>query len=380
MSDSSQLSDTKRRLLELIHGGRANKKMIQFTAPSATKSSAAAWTPRLLSLSEQDVSELRSFLSAILNTPLDATFLSNETLLWKYFRNRPDWSQPRSWAYRDSQGRISAHVGVWPVAFEVDKRRIVQTMTNLDWAAVKDSPGLGAMLRQEVIDPLPVLFGIGGTPQAQSVLAEQGYAKVGSLDGFVRSIRPLKRLRDDWPMQRSQIKEMLQQQAASWKAGFELGSWTIQPLSSFEPLRALLENRYEFGWTACVRAVDLMNYMLACPVNSKAFHLWHKGKPIGYLFMNQNGERVNIVDLWIASTEERLWSDAYAIALRAARTLRHQGFVWVQCSTDLLRRAAARNRFTPRGARPLWIKDKYGLLRNAAPLHIQPLESDRWFL
>lgn len=380
MSDSSQLSETKRRLLERILSGRASGQAVDFTAESARKSSAPApWTPRLLPLTEQDVSELRSFLSAILHTPLNATFLSDETLLWKYFRNRPDWSEPRSWAYRDSQGRISAHVGVWPVTFEVD-RKIVQTMTNLDWAAGKDFPGLGAMLRQEVIDPLPVLFGIGGTAEAQSVLAEQGYAKVGSLDGFVRSIRPLKRLRDDWPMQRSQIKEMLQQQGASWKAVFELGSWTIKPLSSFEPLQALLENKYELGWTACVRTVEMMNYMLACPVNCKAFHLWHKGKPIGYLFMNQNGERVNIVDLWIASKEERLWSDAYAIALRAARTFRDQGFVWVQCSTDLLRRAAARNRFTPRGARPIWIKDRYGLLRNAAPLHIQPLESDRWFL
>jgi hypothetical protein len=124
----------------------------------------------------------------------------------------------------------------------------------------------------------------------------------------------------------------------------------------------------------------MLDYMLACPANTKAFVLRHKGNPLGYVLMTQRRSQVRIADLWIATADEDLWKGAYAAAEQAARSYPDTWDLTVTCSTPTLRNALLANRFEPLLTRPLWLKDPAGLMREAKPLHVQALEADSWYL
>ena len=381
MAISHQLSDSKRCLLERIEADRsvALSQQQRRDGRNSGQPGGASGSPERAPSEEQDIGQLQVFLSEILNRPLTASFIRSDVLFWKYFASRSDWAAPRSWVFRGRSRDILAHVGIWPVSFDLGKERI-QSMMNIDWAASPQTPGLGSVLRREIVEQCPVLFGIGGTQKTRFILSEEGYSKAGALDSFVRFVNPIKVLRQASLRDRSKIKNIFRQQLATWRMDFEIHDWAALSLSSFESLRSVLANRNKFAWTNCTRTPELMNYMLACPLDCRGFNLLYKGRTMGYVLMNRTGDAANVVDLWVESEDVSMWSQACALAVRIAEEFPAIKVIWFQCSLDTIRHAAIKNRFVHKESRPIWINDPNGLLCSAPPLNVGAMESDRWLL
>ena len=57
--------------------------------------------------------------------------------------------------------------------------------------------------------------------------------------------------------------------------------WSAERISSFRSLEAVLRSPGDCPWTRCARSADMLDYMLACPADTKAFVLRHKGNTDG---------------------------------------------------------------------------------------------------
>jgi hypothetical protein len=338
--------------------------------------------PLLCALEEHEIPELRAFLARILKKSPDIRALRPECLRWKYFQPRPDWHAHRSWAYRGGDGGIVAHIGVWPIQF-VLRDTAVATMMNIDWAAVasRDSRGLGVQILDEVSGMLPLRFGVGGTRSAQRSVTKRGYVSVGSLDTYWRVLRPWKQLTSvKEPLRRRHIERLLRGWSADRRVRKLARGWSADHISSFEALRPLMGVPAATDWTTCARSPEMLDYMLSCPADCKAFLLRYHGEPLGYVLLSRNDTQVRIADLWIASQLQSHWEGAFAVVADAARTYADARILTALCSTETLRNALLTNRFQPNIQRPIWLMDTAGTMREARPLHLQALEADSWLL
>ncbi len=338
-------------------------------------------TPVLCALEERDIPDLRASLARYLSKSPDIPSLLPECLRWKYFQPRADFLAPRSWAYRDDAGQIIAHIGVGPITFLLPDVTVTANMM-IDWAANPDWPGIGRRLMEEVSKDLPLYFTLGGTPAAKRSLQKQEYTTAGTLETFRKILRPFREFRSELrPFKRWKVYRMVR----GWRSHLACmnlaAGWSAERIWSFRSLEALLRSPDGCPWTRCARTPDMLDYMLACPANTKAFVLRHKGNPLGYVLMTHRGSQVRIADLWLATLDEDLWKGAYAAAEQAARSSYPRAWnITATCSTPTLHNALLANRFESVFDRPLWLKDPSGLLREAKPLHVQALEADSWYL
>jgi hypothetical protein len=336
--------------------------------------------PVLCTLGEQDIPELRAFLAKHLSKPADIPSLLPDYLHWKYFHPRADYPAPRSWAYRDDGGKIIAHIGIGPITFLLPGSKPTANMM-IDWAASPEMRGIGLRIMEEVSKDLPLHFGLGGTAAAQRSMKRQKYTTPGTLETFRKALRPLGEFRDEPPpFKRWHVYRMVR----GWRSNLEsrrlAADWSSERISSFRSIEAVLRSPDDCPWTRCDRTADMMDYMLACPANTRAFVLRHKGSPLGYALMTQRRTQVRIADLWVSTADAKLWTGAYAAAEQAARSYPDAWDLTATCSTPTLRAALLANRFEPVIERPLWLKDPAGLMRDAKPLHVQAIEADSWYL
>src|SRR5262249_8209336 len=138
----------------------------------------------LTALESADANELDLFLNQFFG---DSRSLSGtrEMTAWKYFEARPDWKKPRSWAYRDPQGKIVAHLGLWPVIFFLPGGP-EPTWHGLDWAVAPAFKGVGRQLMTTVIGDLRLWYMVGGNARSRSLLPKVGYEKKGGVDTYFR--------------------------------------------------------------------------------------------------------------------------------------------------------------------------------------------------
>jgi hypothetical protein len=252
----------------------------------------------------------------------------------------------------------------------------------IDWAASPDAPGAGVAVYLETIRKARTLFGIGGSDMGRKVVRALGISEAGELRIWIRVLRP-------WEQYRRRHK------GPQWKRAAKLAraclwnvtaprrtSWNAVPVTVFpDSLDAILSALPEWPCTTFERDTRLLNYILACPIDSCRGFLLFEAKTLrGYFILSRTGPLVRIADLWISGGGAEAWRQAYTAAAISAMDDPEAIELRAFSSTPFVEAALAGSGFHPATAAPLWLADPRHLLQNAPPLHVQPIESDALFL
>jgi hypothetical protein len=322
------------------------------------------------------LAEIARLMEAVFGDDLPVELLQPDFLIWKFFAPRPDWDGSRSYVVRDGD-RIVAHACVWPTAFEGSFGE-VRASHLIDWLADPSVPGAGITVYQHLMRLCGTVLAIGGSPQARKLLPRIGFKQYGTLVTYARVIRPWKQF-------------TLRPHGAAWREAARLGRNAIWSLAG------LPEPDGEWSWelagradesaaalrTVCVgkHSAAQLNYLLDCPAAAcRYYRLSKNGIRRGYFLLNPVAGQCRVAAVQIDSEDPRDWRSAYRASARAAAELPATCEVTVASALPWLAEILEQDGFRNRGEKPIMLYDPGRRLTDAAPLHVQPIESDAFFL
>lgn len=325
-----------------------------------------------------DRKSLIEFLLAAFGLGPEAPFVAPDLIRWKYDDQRPDWSGPRSFVWKDGDA-IVAHACMCPVTYSLPSGDVLGSYL-IDWGAARKSAGAGVALLRSLGRKCDALFAVGGSPDTCAILPKLGYRHIGDLRLYVRVLRPWLQSRTD-PFRRG------------WKAPFRLArsfvwsrkeapapgpQWWSKPVPGFDAsVEPLFEARSRSPYACTRRTPALMNYYLRCPaaIWSVALVL-HESNPRGWYVLARVGGQCRIADIWVDSDNAADWTAAYALAGRAAALDPQVCELVASASISPAIEAAALAGFRFRRADPIFVLDPKKRFAAAPPLNVTFLESD----
>jgi hypothetical protein len=329
---------------------------------------------------EQD--SIAQFLAEAFRVSPDAPFLDRRLLGWKYFRPRAEFLGARSFTVRHD-GRISAHVGIWPIAFHTAGGPTVSSLHLIDWGASPEAPGAGAYLYKELAGSAETAIVIGGSEQGQRMLSKLGFRRSGVLGLFGRVIRPWRQYHTR-PGGSLLGNTLRFGRNALWRMtdGTDARGWvTIALEDTGGTLRRILDTRRSANLCLPERSVEMLAYIAECPTAQvEVFLLLNRGAERGYCVLSRVHSQTRIADLWIDARDDRDWAFAYAAAARAAAADERVVEVIAGASDPCISEALLRSGFRKRAEKPVFRSDPGGKLDCSVALRLSLLESDGFFL
>lgn len=318
-----------------------------------------------------DEPQLIEFLTRVFSVESDASFVNPSLLRWKYWNPRPDWPGPRSFVM-EKDGRIVAHVGLWPVTLlsGAGEERGVHM---IDWASDPSTPGVGVSLLQRLTRSFNFIYSIGGSDMTQAILPKFGFRIVTKTLTFARPLRP-------W-------RQMLQHQSRDLRLPVRLARnlwWSKIPARVLTPgwaaTEAIATDLDGPEPTIADRDWSFFRYLQQCPsARFLGFHIMTQGEKSGFFALSVIGKQARLAGLSLENAAPDCWRNALQLAQDAA--LRHTA------ASELVVRTAAEAGIvaaTQTGMR-LRREDPVFLFRKgdggaALPLHFQLWDDDSAFL
>jgi hypothetical protein len=264
---------------------------------------------------------ITAFLRESFRLSPDHPSLKPQQLHWKYWLERPDWPGPRSFVITRGAA-VLAHAGVVPGRCAWHGGRL-RTFHLIDWAARPGAIGAGTMLMKHIGRMTDALLAIGGSDETRRILPVLGFKSYGDAVGYVRAIRPLRRI----IAAPSPTWRLVPQFARSvvWTATARRsidGDWTAQrvqppdveasalPLPCSNTDLAILE-----------RSAAVFRYALACPAAPPTLHRIRKAGvgTAGYFLLSFAPGQARIADCWVDSNDPADWRALIQLAVRAAK-------------------------------------------------------------
>jgi hypothetical protein len=247
-----------------------------------------------------------------------------EHLHWKYWRERPDWSGPRSFVLTDGRSLL-AHGAVVPGTMHWGERQ-GRVIHMIDWAARSEALGAGVMLMKHIGRMTDFLLGIGGSDDTLAIMPRIGYQHCGAVRGYARTLNPLGILRRPtrapWKRGPRMARSLLWILSAPRK---ELGGWAVRRIGADEvdQLGAVLPAPQP-GLTLFQRSTALLRHALACPIVPVELYALERGGRIGgYFMLSFAPGQARLADAWMASADALDWHALAHAAVQQAR--RHGG-------------------------------------------------------
>jgi hypothetical protein len=309
------------------------------------------------------------------------SFANTELLEWKYFGPHPDWNGSRSFVLRQGE-KIVAHGCLFPVTL-LSADGEIQAHHLIDWAASRGVPGVGLRLLRELARLSPALLTIGGSEQTRQILPKVGYRQQGTLEFYVRPVRPWRLFRAD-PVRRGWKQPLRLLRNAAWSLSplpKPAEGWTAAPVSCFDAsLDSLCRARSGRSFVSARRSPALLNYLLGCPGAAlSAFLLRCNGMVRGWFLLSRIGGQGRIADVWVDSESAGDWQAAYVLAARAAAGDSGTLEIVAVASTPLAREVLTGIGFHHRGGDPIFLHDPKGLLAGAV-LNLNLVDGDAVWL
>ena len=141
--------------------------------------------------------------------------------------------------------------------------------------------------------------------------------------------------------------------------------------------------RWPCGCSSCAgrHSAEHLNYLIDCPAAAcRYYRLLKNGGQRGYFLLNSVGGQCRIIAVQIDSGDRRDWRSAYRASARAAAELATTCEVTVASALPWLSEILEQDGFRKRGEKPIMLYDPGEHLTGAAPLHVQPIDSDAFFL
>ena len=326
---------------------------------------------------ESELDDVRALLLSTFQVQADAPFANADLLRWKYFDPGRNGGSPRSFIMKQANQAV-AHLGISPVRLLLPGRE-VPGQCFMDWAGTRGLPGVGVVLMKRLMQTSEVGVVAGGDEPTRAVIPELGFAPYGSLEYFVRIIRPLKRYLERSFPSGSNWKDLARlARNAVWRVSPLLPApeaWSVKPVSRFEA--GAWYNWPTSTLTLTRRDPDVLNYWLRCPRGAfSGFELFFAGQRCGYFLLNKIAGQTRIVDLRVGAEEPQAWQAAFTLASRAAAEDPDTSEIFAVASNPLVKEAIRRNGFRKRHQAPLFIYDPGNLMADHRPLHWNPIDDD----
>jgi hypothetical protein len=319
----------------------------------------------------------RAQLSLLLTSAFDdvrpgASLLDPAVMAWKYWAPRGDWTDPRSYVL-ERDGRLIAHVAIWPITFErVNPMRGVQM---LDWCSAKDAPGAGITLVQKLASMFDFIYSIGGSDMTLKVLPAFGFREVTQVWTAARPLRPL--------------RQMLTHQAVNWKLAPRFlrnlvwakspprrpsAGWKTVPLQPSEIPR-------EFHPCCPPRSREFFDYLLRCPSTKFELHgLANEQGLQGCFAIGLLRGQARIAGVWLQNPTEEHWRVAYLFAQQTAGRLKGASEVAARGSVGASGQAAAQAGLRIISQTPVYLLNKKGNFTLPKDFQFQLADDDAAFL
>ncbi|MBS0388423.1 MAG: hypothetical protein JSR15_08060 [Proteobacteria bacterium] len=256
-------------------------------------------TPTFRPTTPDDVLQLQILAASAFESSAPLPFVDRAMLQWKFWSPRPDFDQPRSYVI-ESQGRIVAHAGLWPV--NVDQRHGVHL---IDWMAAPDEPGAGVFLHQHLAEQFDFQMSIGGAQMALDILPALGFTPIGNAYSWARPLRPL--------------RQIVHHQQRNWRLAPRLARnlwWSLSPhRSSADRCAATLVERC----STPERGAAFFDYLRGCPgTRVLTFAIAGAAGPIGEFALAEVALQARIAGVWLRQPTADNWMLALDCAQRAA--------------------------------------------------------------
>ncbi len=331
----------------------------------------------LCPLEASDAGQLRAFLAKVFGES-DSVFMEPAMLHWKYFQPRADWTDPRSWVFRNAEGEIVTHIGLLPFHLALPGGA-VPTCHGLDWGS--SIPKAGRELFAAAGEFYRFRLSIGGNEATRATMPKIGYREVGRIDMSVVIMRPWKQFLTSRPRLRpSRLPRLLRNSAAARsRPRRKVTGWSAERVTSFDSLGSVAAH-LDPTVTRPARSPAALNYLLSCPADCSAYALSHDGEQVGYVLFSHRWGQTRIIELRITSDRPDDWADAYAVAIELAADDPRTCELIAAGSSDRLRKALAANGFTLNYTRPVWLDDPDGVTAGAPPFEFQAADSDHIYI
>lgn len=329
---------------------------------------------------QQDRHAIRELMKKALGG--DDLLAVNESMMsWKYDRPRPDWNAARAIVAVEGEA-LAAHAGIWPVELR-GRRGVVRAVHLIDWVAERSSAGAGIAVYTAGLTAEPAALVIGGSSQARRILPKLGFRTAGEMRIYARPLKIWRQLRDRKgcpPLRRLALagRNLL------WRlsgGGLKRSRWNIEQIREFGPAHSCwLEVSGDSGFISAARSASSMNYLLECPAAPvTAWQAGLDGEPRALIVLARAGAQMRIADLRVRQDTLECWTLAYATAATIADSL-GASEIAAGSTDETTARALALNGFYVRAVKPVWVRDRSGVLEHDCPFRLQMADSDGFFV
>jgi hypothetical protein len=320
-----------------------------------------------------DEEQLTEFLTRVFAD--NAGLVSSEMLIWKYWTPRADCAEPRS-LVMERDGRILAHVGLWPVTVRVETD-IESGVHAMDWAADPHAMGAGWSVFMSLTKNHDFVYGIGGEGITRSILPKLGFRTVAETQTWARPIRPLQQMLQH---QSKDVRLPLRFARNSW--------WSAMPRRSIPRGWSAVEHELsEAGAPAGIavlrgeRDESFFRYLRQCPLAPcHSFNLVNDGRIVGFFALSVAGEQARVAGVWLENPSPENWRIAFQLAQDAALRHTNASEIVARCSAGESFLGAEQAGLRLRARMPVLLFRKDGNTELVPPLQFQLCDSDALFL
>jgi hypothetical protein len=241
----------------------------------------------------------------------DALFLRMDIMQWKYWEARSDWSEPRSYVV-ERDGRLLAHVGVWPSVLHLEGRD-QRGMQIYDWVADPSTTGAGRRLLRHMNSIFDFVYSVGGQKRAVAMLPLLGFSLIAQSWKAALPLKPWKMLRHPayyGPRLPGRLMRNL-----AWSVPRRCNpDWSFEAAEPGELPEAPLR------MTGFQRNAEFFRYLARCPGRSCfTYRVLNRDMPAGFFVLMQVRHHVRAA-VWLDDPTPEACRAIYALAAQAART------------------------------------------------------------
>jgi hypothetical protein len=244
-------------------------------------------------------------------------------LYWKYWQQRLDYSEPRSFVMTDGS-RLLAHLAVVPGAFRYGDTRVRVTHM-IDWAARREAAGAGIRLAKQVARMSDFALATGGSQHTRKIYPMIRYVECGRISGYARPLSALAILHRPIPSRWKLLPRMARSLLWSLAAPpADTAGWQLRRIETDEieridlPLPTPMPGKVVFE-----RTPALLRHLLACPiVPIELYGLVKRGSIGGYFLLSYAPGQARIIDMWMASEDPADWRALVYASVNQARSKR----------------------------------------------------------
>lgn len=302
-------------------------------------------------------------------------------LHWKYWQVRADWPAPRSFVLTDGRDLL-AHVAVVPGAFWCGGTR-ARVVHMVDWAARRETVGAGVRLARHVSRMTDFAFAIGGSRDTLKILPLMGYARLGAVSGYVRTLAPLGILRRPAPEPWKLVPRMARSLLWSMMApSSKTAGWRVRRIESAEIERICAELPAQKPTMVLFeRSPALLHHALSCPIVPVELYGLEKGGRIGgYFVLSYAPGQARIADMWMDSQAPGDWRAVVHAAVDQARTQTRLAELIAWSSDPSLSQVLEDCGFHERLRLPILVQASPGAAVPHDIMRLQMLDSDAYYL